>query len=145
MKSGSGGARDPDGDEDSDEVFEPRSQGTHPLKGAPAPGEFDDFDEEDFDDEFDDDFEEELEDEYELSEFGELTEEDLADDEEAETVPMGDFIDEDAEPEEPAVEAEEPAAEAEEEPAGKKKKKGKGKAKRDEEDEEDEGDLDDED
>lgn len=127
MKSGSSSARDPDGDEDSDDAFEPRTPAPPPpLKGGPPAGEFDDFDEEDFDDEFDDDFEEELEDEYELSEFGELTEEDLAEDEEADVVAIGDFVDEDAEPEEPAVGAEEGAA-AGEEGAGKKKKKGKGK------------------
>ena len=138
MKSGSSSARDPDGDEDSDDAFEPRpAVPAPPQKGVPPAGEFDDFDEEDFDDEFDDDFEEELEDEYELSEFGELTEEDLAEDEEADVVAIGDFVDEDAEPEEPALEAEEPAAE--EEGGGKKKKKGKGKGGKAK------GDVDDED
>ena len=127
MKSGSSGARHPEGDDDSDDGFETRSQTPQPpLKGGPSPSEFDNFDEEDFDDEFDDDFEEELEDEYELSEFGELTEEDLAEDDDAEDVPIGDFVDEDAEPEEPALEAEEEPAE-EEESGGKKKKKAKGK------------------
>ena len=80
VKSGSGG-RDED-DEDAEEGFEPRAEVPRPpAKGEPGAVEFDDFDEEDFDDEFDDDFEEELEDEYELSEFEELTEEDLAEDE----------------------------------------------------------------
>jgi hypothetical protein len=137
MKSGSGSARDSEGDEDSDDVFESRSPTPPaPLKGGPPAGEFDDFDEEDFDDEFDDDFEEELEDEYELSEFGELTEEDLAEDEEVDVVPIGDFVDEDAEPEEPVLEPEEEPA-AEEEGAGKKKKpaKKKGRAAKGEDEE----------
>jgi hypothetical protein len=55
-----------------------------PLPGgvvaAADSDDLDDFDEEDFDDEFDDDFEEELEDEYELSEFEDVTEDDLAED-----------------------------------------------------------------
>ena len=98
----------------------------------------DDFDEDDFDDEFDDDFEEELEDEYELSEFEDVTEDDLVEgDDDLDTI-GGDFVDEDAEPEEA------PAAEGEEEPSegksGKEKdskKKGKA-AKRDDDDFEDE-------
>jgi hypothetical protein len=84
-----------------------------------ADDDLDDFDEDDFDDEFDDDFEEELEDEYELSEFEDVTEEDLAegDDDDLDTL-GGDFVDEDAEPEEA------PAAD-DEEPAGKDGKDGK--------------------
>ena len=77
MKSGQ---RDED---EGDEDLEPVNELPQPLKGEAPAGEFDDFDEEDFDDEFDDDFEEELEDEYDLSEFADVTEEDLAEDEEA--------------------------------------------------------------
>ena len=58
--------------------------------------EQDDFDEEDFDDEFDDDFEEELDDEYDLLD-AEVTEEDLADDDDADIKIGGDFVDEDDE------------------------------------------------
>src|SRR4029453_17307846 len=65
-----------------------------------ADDDLDDFDEDDFDDEFDDDFEEELEDEYELSEFEDVTEDDLVEgDDDLDTI-GGDFVDEDAEPEE---------------------------------------------
>ena len=89
-------------------------------------GEFDDFDEEDFDDEFDDDFEEELDDEYELADLEEVTEEDLAEDENAD-IGFGDFVDEDEEgAAEPAIPEETAAEEAE--PAPKKKGKGKVKA-----------------
>ncbi len=95
--------------------------------------DLDDFDEDDFDDEFDDDFEEELEDEYELSEFEDVTEDDLAEDDDIGKL-GGDFVDEDAEPEET------PAAADEEAPAadGKKPKKGKAKPAADEEELEDE-------
>jgi hypothetical protein len=99
-------------------------------------GDLDDFDEDDFDDEFDDDFEEELEDEYELSEFEDVTEDDLAEDEDEDLGKLGgDFVDEDAEAEEApaAVEEETPAPEA------KKPKKGaRAKPADDEEDFEDE-------
>src|SRR4029079_16035196 len=106
MKSGAGGSRDDD--DDAEDGFEPRQEVPRPpAKGESPAGEVDDFDEEDFDDEFDDDFEEELEDEYELSEFEELTDDDLAEDEEADVTALGDFVDEDAEPEEePVVEEE---------------------------------------
>ena len=57
---------------------------------------------------------------------GELTDEDLAEDEEADVTAMGDFVDEDAEPEEPP--AEEAGPEAESEEGGKKSKKKKSKA-----------------
>ena len=134
MKNGTGR----DDDEDGDDSFEPKHDIPRlPNKGEVPAGEFDDFDEEDFDDEFDDDFEEELEDEYELSEFEELTEDDLADDEEADVTTLGDFVDEDAEPEEEPVAPAEPEAQPE---AGAKGKKKKGKAKKGEADE-----LDDED
>ena len=137
MKSGSSGGQR-DGDEDADDAFETRPEPLHPpLKGEGAAREFDDFDEEDFDDEFDDDFEEELEDEYDLSEFGEPTEEDLEADEVADVTAMGDFVDEDAEPEEPPVEEANPEAAAEPDPKGKKKKKSKGKSKDDDLDDED--------
>src|SRR5262245_33493632 len=98
MKSGSSGHQADDDDEG--DVLEPAHDVTRPLgKGESAAGEFDDFDEEDFDDEFDDDFEEELEDEYDLSEFGDPTADDLAeDDAEADVTALGDFVDEDAEP-----------------------------------------------
>jgi hypothetical protein len=134
MKNGSGR----DEEEDGDDSFEPRHEVPRlPGKGEVPAGEFDDFDEEDFDDEFDDDFEEELEDEYELSEFEELTEEDLADDEEADVTALGDFVDEDAEPEEePVAPVEEGAAEPEATGKG-KKKRGKAKGKEDELEDED--------
>src|SRR6478736_1100422 len=114
MKSNGGGHSEED--DDADEGFEPRQPlPTPPAKGAPG-GEMEDFDE---------DFEEELEDEYELSEFTDVTDDDLAEDEEADVTAMGDFVDEDAEPEEePAPEGEEGA---EEEEGGKKKKGDKGK------------------
>src|SRR6186997_3412893 len=104
MKSSAGSESRSD-DDDGDDGFESRPEPLRPpLKGESTHSEFDDFDEEDFDDEFDDDFEEELEDEYELSEFEELTEEDLAEDEEeADVTALGDFVDEDAEPEEPVI------------------------------------------
>jgi hypothetical protein len=106
MKSGSSGRRSPD--DDADEVFDSRPEPPRsPAKGESSAAEFDEFDEEDFDDEFDDDFEEELEDEYELAEFEELTEDDLAADENADVTAMGDFVDEDAEPEEAVVDEEE--------------------------------------
>src|SRR5262245_49686855 len=106
MKSGASQRDDDEGDDDLEPVTDsPRS----PLKGESPAGEFDDFDEEDFDDEFDDDFEEELEDEYDLSEFADVTEEDLAEDDEADVAVLGDFVDEDAEPEEPPVVEEEGA------------------------------------
>jgi hypothetical protein len=132
MKSGSGGR--PDDEEDGDDAFEPRHEVPRPpAKGEVPAGEFDDFDEEDFDDEFDDDFEEELEDEYELSEFEELTDDDLAEDEVADVTVLGDFVDEDAEPEEEPLVAEDEATEEAPEAGGKgKKKKGKAKAGKDE-------------
>lgn len=122
---------------DEEDDFEPEE--------APAPiGDFDDFDEEDFDDEFDDDFEGELEDEYQLSEFEEVTEEDLI-----ETdceLPLGDLVDEDAEDEPIEPVEEEEKKEEEEAPKGKKGKgkeaKGKKKAKEEEEDEDDDFDDD---
>lgn len=103
-------------------------------------GDFEDFDEEDFDDEFDDDFEGELEDEYELSEFEDVTEEDLI--ERDDVLPLsGDLVDEDAE-DEPA----EPAAEDKDEDEKKPEPKGKkGKAKGKKAKDEDEDELDDED
>jgi hypothetical protein len=110
-------------------------------------GEIDDFDEEDFDDEFDDDFEEELEDEYDLADLEEVSDDDLIEDDVA--LPIGgDFVDEDEEPEEPALPEDPDAAPAEEEEKskgkGKAKGKGKGKAKEEEEeDEDDDLDLDD--
>src|SRR5438874_7014308 len=119
MKSG-GSPRDDD--DDAEDGFEPRPEVPQPPAKGERPAELDDFEEEDFDDEFDDDFEEELEDEYELSEFEELTDDDLAEDEEADVTALGDFVDEDAEPEEePAVDGE--AAEEEADAGGKKKKK----------------------
>jgi hypothetical protein len=130
------------------------SAGGLPLGDLPAGqvvlsgDDHEDFDEEDFDDEFDDDFEEELEDEYELSEFEDVTEDDLIEADDDIGTLGGDFVDEDAEPEEAPVE-EEPAGE-EDEPKGKKGKgKAKPKKKSDDDDEEDEEDdeelLDDED
>ena len=93
MKSGASG-KNPADDDDADEGLEPQHEIPRPpAKGDRAAGGVEDFDEEDFDDEFDDDFEEELEDEYDLSEFGELTEEDLAEDEEeADVTAIGDFV-----------------------------------------------------
>ena len=124
-------------DDDNDDVLEPAHDAARPGKSEPAAGEFDDFDEEDFDDEFDDDFEEELEDEYDLSEFGDPTEDDLAEDENVDVTALGDFVDEDAEPEEPPVVEEEAAEEPETKgKAGKesgKKSKPKKKAKHDDE------------
>jgi hypothetical protein len=125
----------------TDELTLPFSR--QPVPGGANPGveivaaaddDLDDFDEEDFDDEFDDDFEEELEDEYELSEFEDVTEDDLAEDDDDIGTLGGDFVDEDAEPEEaPAVE------EAEVPPETKKPKKGaRTKPADDEEDFEDE-------
>ena len=103
MKSGSSGGQRAD-DEGEDDILEPAHELPRPPgKGEATAGEFDDFDEEDFDDEFDDDFEEELEDEYDLSEFGDPTEDDLAEDEDVDVTALGDFVDEDAEPEEPPV------------------------------------------
>ncbi len=102
-----------------------------------AAGEVDDFDEDDFDDEFDDDFEEELEDEYDLADLEEVSAEDLEEDD-ADLPIGGDFVDEDEEPEEPALpeDPDAPAAEEEEKPKkGKGKAKGKGKKKDDDDDE----------
>ena len=126
-------------DEDSDDVLEPAHDVTRPGKSEPAAGEFDDFDEEDFDDEFDDDFEEELEDEYDLSEFGDPTEDDLAEDADVDVTALGDFVDEDAEPEEPPAALEEGAEEPEAKgKAGKESgKKSKSKKKSRDEDDED--------
>ena len=89
--------------------------------------DLDDYEEDDFDDEFDDDFEEELEDEYELSEFEDVTEDDLIEDEDEDLGKLGgDFVDEDAEPEEPPVgEGDEADGPAESEKPAKKKKGGK--------------------
>jgi hypothetical protein len=111
----------------------------------------DDFDENDFDDEFDDDFEEELEDEYELSEFEDVTEDDLVEgDDDLDTI-GGDFVDEDAEPEESPAEKDDEAAGEKDAKGGKGKDKdakpgkaGKKKGKAADEDEDDE-DFDDED
>src|SRR5215207_9090317 len=101
MKSGASGGQRAD-DEDGDDALESVPDPIRPPGKGDAPaGEFDDFDEEDFDDEFDDDFEEELEDEYDLSEFGDPTEDDLAEDADVDVTALGDFVDEDAEPEEP--------------------------------------------
>jgi len=139
MKSGSSGGQRAD-DEGEDDILEPaHALPQPPGKGEAAAGEFDDFDEEDFDDEFDDDFEEELEDEYDLSEFGDPTEDDLAEDEDVDVTALGDFVDEDAEPEEPpvALDAEEAAEPEAKGKAGKesgKKSKSKKKAKDDDED-----------
>jgi hypothetical protein len=113
MKSASGGRRSDE--EDGDEHLESRPEPPRSAAKSEPASQFDDFDEEDFDDEFDDDFEEELEDEYELAEFGELTEEDLAEDEEADVTALGDFVDEDAEPEETAAEGKKEDDEEEEE------------------------------
>lgn len=109
-----------------------------------------DFDEEDFDDEFDDDFEEELEDEYELSAFTDVTEADLLEDDDEDLTALGDFVDEDAEPEEPAVaEGEEGDKEGDDkdgpEAKGKSKAKGKAAKKKGKKKDEDDDDLDDED
>ena len=95
-----------------------------PADEAPAVGDFEDFDENDFDDEFDEDFEGELGDEYELSEFETATPAEIDDsDDDDEELPMdGDFVDEDAE-EEPAEPAEAEKAPEEEEPKKKGKKK----------------------
>jgi hypothetical protein len=112
-----------------------------PFVVAAADDDLDDFDEDDFDDEFDDDFEEELEDEYELSEFEDVTEDDLVEGDDDLDTMGGDFVDEDAEPEEPAGGDEAEAAEektGEEKPSKEGKKKGKSKARKDD-------DLDDED
>jgi hypothetical protein len=129
----------PSASDDEDEL-EPEEEPAAPI------GDFDDFDEEDFDDEFDDDFEGELEDEYQLSEFEEVTEEDLLEPE-IDLPITGDLIDEDAE-EEP----EEPLEEPQEEEPPAKGKKGKGKETKgkkgkvkEEEDEDDEDDFDDDD
>ena len=114
-----------------------------------ADDDLDDFDEDDFDDEFDDDFEEELEDEYELSEFEDVTEDDLVEGDDDLDTTGGDFVDEDAEPEEAPLADQEESAEKEgkegkdakgAKPAKDNKKKGK-PAKADDEDE----DFDDED
>ena len=112
-----------------------------------ADDDLDDFDEDDFDDEFDDDFEEELEDEYELSEFEDVTEEDLAEgDDDLDTL-GGDFVDEDAEPEEaPAADEEAGGKDAKDGKEGKEGKdakaakdgKKKGKAKSDDDEDFDE-------
>jgi hypothetical protein len=113
---------------------------TEPFVVGAADDDLDDFDEDDFDDEFDDDFEEELEDEYELSEFEDVTEDDLVEgDDDLDTI-GGDFVDEDAEPEEPpagddAAEAAEGKEAKEGKPAKEGKKKGKSsKANKDDED-----------
>jgi len=102
----------------------------------------DDFDEDDFDDEFDDDFEEELEDEYELSEFEDVTEDDLIEGDDDLDKLGGDFVDEDAEPEEPPAGADDAEpAEGKESKEGKPAKDSKKKGKPAKQDE----DLDDED
>jgi hypothetical protein len=106
----------------------------------------DDFDEEDFDDEFDDDFEEELEDEYELSEFEDVTEDDLVEGEDDLDTLGGDFVDEDAEPEEaPAEGDEEDGAKGKDAKEGKPAKESKKKGKAAKSDDDDDEDLDDED
>jgi len=102
---------------------------TEPFVVAAADDDLDDFDEDDFDDEFDDDFEEELEDEYELSEFEDVTEDDLVEgDDDLDTI-GGDFVDEDAEPEEPPAGDDAEAAEGKEAKEGKPAKEGKKKGK----------------
>ena len=93
MKSTGGGHSEEDDDDADDGLESTPPLPTPPAKGAPG-SELDDFDEEDFDDEFDDDFEEELEDEYELAEFTDVTDDDLAEDEDADVTAMGDFVDE---------------------------------------------------
>jgi hypothetical protein len=102
------------------------------LTCADNTGDMDDFDEEDFDDEFDDDFEEELEDEYELSEFEDVSDEDLIEEDDDLGVLGGDFVDEDAEPEEAPAEEGPAAADADEPPAKGKKKKKPAKSEEDE-------------
>ena len=102
-----------------------------------ADDDLDDFDEDDFDNEFDDDFEEELEDEYELSEFEDVTEDDLVEGDDDLATIGGDFVDEDAEPEEPpaADDAEPAEGKGDKEGKGAKESKKKGKlAKSDDED-----------
>lgn len=102
---------------------------TEPFVVGAADDDLDDFDEDDFDDEFDDDFEEELEDEYELSEFEDVTEDDLVEgDDNLDTI-GGDFVDEDAEPEEPPAGDDAEAAEGKEAKEGKPAKDGKKKGK----------------
>lgn len=111
-------------------VSEPESPPDRLLVvAADEDAEFDDFDEEDFDDEFDDDFEEELDDEYELADLEEVTDDDLADDDDGLDEFGGDFVDEDEEAEPAAG----PDAE-EEAPEGGKKKKGKASPPQDEDD-----------
>ncbi len=101
------------------------------ISAAASDGDLDDFDEDDFDDEFDDDFEEELEDEYELSEFEDVTEDDLVEDDDELGTLGGDFVDEDAEPEEA------PAAEEAEAPPAETKKPKKGARTKPADDEDD--------
>jgi hypothetical protein len=141
VMGGSPAGHRPDDEDDLEEGLEPASGLPHPSSGEGVPfSEFDDFDEEDFDDEFDDDFEEELEDEYELAEFEQLTEEDLAEaDEEVDVAAIGDFVDEDAEPEEEPVALEESAEEEEEEEeASAGRRKSRSRRSDEEEDEEEE-------
>jgi len=75
--------------------------------GKTEEADLDDFDEEDFDDEFDDDFEEELDDEYDLLDAA-VTEEDLAEDDEADLKSGGVFVDDDEDGESPGKEPAEP-------------------------------------
>ena len=124
-------------------TFDP-DQGAERYGAVAADDDLDDFDEEDFDDEFDDDFEEELEDEYELSEFEDVTEEDLVEDDDLDTL-GGDFVDEDAEPEEPPVADEEGAVEGKEGKAGKDAKSAKDTKKKGKPAKDDDEDFDDED
>lgn len=135
----------PDDEDDLDDGLEPVSGIPQPpsREGVPL-SEFDDFDEEDFDDEFDDDFEEELEDEYELAEFEQLTEEDLAEsDEEVDVAAIGDFVDEDGEPEEEPVALEEPEEEEDEEESPAARRKSRSRRSEDDEEDEDEEEEDD--
>ncbi|MCI0361130.1 MAG: hypothetical protein L0211_21835 [Planctomycetaceae bacterium] len=115
---------EPDGEAGGGEA----GDSAEPFMVAAADDDLNDFDEDDFDDEFDDDFEEELEDEYELSEFEDVTEDDLVEgDDDLDTL-GGDFVDEDAEPEEPAGNESE-AAEGKEASEDKSAKEGKKKGK----------------
>jgi hypothetical protein len=125
---------------ESDEDILPFEAGSFEVRAA---DDGEDFDEEDFDDEFDDDFEEELEDEYELSEFEDVTEDDLVEGEDDLDTLGGDFVDEDAEPEEaPAADDEEDGSKGkdakEAKPAKETKKKGKAAKSEDDEDLDDE-------
>lgn len=125
-----------DDDEDLDDPL--ASLPTGPLRpSGEGLAELDGFDENDFDDEFDDDFEDELEDEYELKALEGVSEEELAAEEADDLSLLGDFVDEDAEPEEPELVAEEPVAEEPPPPKAAKGKKGKKVVELEEDDEDD--------